>query len=127
MTSKKTGDAASNNRSLISEIEFIGKCLARLSERFDIEKENARQEGSIEHLEKFLERSRVFFQPEVGTILASLFRVRSRIGEGEGAGEAEKSSVDMEKQIRKAATHFVSTPHRLIRTFDAVQGSEQGT
>ncbi len=127
MTSKKTGDATGNNWSLISEIEFLGKCLARLSERFDIEREDAREEGSTEHLEKLLERSRTFFQPEAAAILASLFRVRSRIGEGEGADEAEKSSVGVEKQIRKALTHFVSTPHRLIRSFDAVNGSEQGT
>jgi hypothetical protein len=124
VTSKNRDDATGYNRSLIREIEFLGKCLARLTERFEIEKEDSREAGDIDCLEKLRERSRTFFLPEAGSLLNRLLRVRSRTREGEGADEVEKSCVDTEKQIRKAITHFVSTPHRLIRSFDTVQGSQ---
>ena len=112
---------------LIGQIEFILRNLVRLSDRFDIEKEYLQEEESIRSIRKLMDRSRTFFQPECAALISRINRVRSRIREGEGAGEVERAAAEAEQQLRKILAWFVSTPHRLLRSFEAVQGSGTGS
>jgi hypothetical protein len=121
----RNGDAgaAGHNRNLIREVEFVLKCMSRLSDRFTIEKDDALEAGSMERLEKLMERSRTFFQPEAASLIGRLHRTGSRIREGKLADETAKRVEEAEQMIRKAIASFVSTPHRLIRSYDAVHGT----
>lgn len=124
MTSKPGAEAAGYNRNLVRQIEFMTRILHRLSDRFAIEKEYAREEGTVQALEKLVERSRTFFQPETMALLGSLNRTRSRVREGESAVEVEAAAGEFEQMIRKEYAVFVSTPHRLLRSFETVHGAE---
>jgi hypothetical protein len=123
VTSKPASGEAGYNRSLIRQIEFLVRTLGRLSYRFAIEKEDAVEEGTVQALERLVERSRTFFQPEAMALLGSLNRTRFRTREGEGAEEVEAASMETEQMIRKEYAVFVSTPHRLLRSFGSVHGT----
>jgi hypothetical protein len=123
VTSKRDAGAAVYNLGLCRQVEFVLKTLARLSERFDIEKDDALEEGTAARLEWLRERSRTFFQPEAMALLDGLHRIRSRVREGEGSGEVEEAAAAAEQIIRKELSGFVSAPHRLIRSREALHGS----
>ena len=93
-------------------------------DRFTIEKDDALEEESMERLEKLMERSRTFFQPEAASLIGRIHRIRSRIREGKLEDETAKTAEEAEQKIRKMIAAFLSTPHRLIRSYDAVHGTD---
>ena len=118
--------AAGHGGSLIREIDFLEKSIERLCERFSIEKKDALDARDIEHLEKLVDRSRSFFQPEAVALLNRLLRVSSRVREDENASEILVLCHDVEKLIRSSLSRFVATPHRLVRNFDALLRYDSG-
>jgi len=120
----RKAEAAGHDALLIREIGFLEKSIERLGERFAIEKKDALDTWDIENLEKLVDRSRIFFQPEAAVLLNSLFRVRSRIREGEDAAEVMEFCQKVEALIRSSLVWFTAAPHRLIRNFGVLEKND---
>jgi len=118
--------ASGHDGLLIREIGFLEKSIERLCERFTLEKKDALNARDIEYLEKLADRSRSFFQPEAAALLNSLFRVRSRIREGEDAAEVIAFCQKVEALIRSSLSWFTAAPHRLIRNFGVLEKFDSG-
>lgn len=121
MANGRKTEAAGHDALLIREIGFLEKSIERLCCRFTIEKKDALDAGDIEDLEKLVDRSRIFFQPEATALLNSLFRVRNRIREGEDAAEVIEFCQKVEALIRTSLAWFTASPHRLIRNFGVLE------
>lgn len=110
-----------DNWEVSRKLELLERSLLRLEERFRLERETALEEGSRNALLRLVERSRVFFSPEVERMGRELARLTAAVkGDLPYAEDVRVEARGLGALLARLRSRFVGAPHRLLRNAETV-------